>query len=452
MTNRPPRPPFRSAPASAVAFSVALGLAAMLSSAGCPDTTKSGGTGAAGTGAGTGTGTGAGTATASAPREKKPVPADAPVLKVGHYGSLTGQNSAFGVSADNGIKLAAEEINEYEGGLKVGDKVYKVEIVSKDDNSDPNKVEDAVSKLIGEKVVAVLGEVASSRSMRGAVVCEKEKIPMISPASTNPDVTVQGGKVLPYTFRVCFTDDFQGAAAAVFARKTLGWGKVGMLVDKEEDYSKGLAENFRKTWLRLGGKAEDLVERFYSGKDTDYSAQLTVFKSEKVDGLYIPGYYNNVIDIAQQVRNMDLKGKGDQRIVLLGADGWDAKETKSTSKGALEGCYFTNHLAPDDPQTPEEKRFLESYDAKWPGTIDSMAPLGYDSMKLLADAITRAGSLEPAKVRDAIEATKDFKGATGVISIDKATHNADKPMVIVKIAKNKFKYGGKIEYKEAMGK
>jgi branched-chain amino acid transport system substrate-binding protein len=361
-------------------------------------------------------------------------------IVIGHYGSLTGSTASFGVSSDEGIKLAVEEINAA-GGLEVGGKKYKLKLISEDNQSDPTQVAGTVGRLIDRKVVCVLGEVASSRSLIGGPICQKNGVPMISPASTNPAVTVpvKGGKPHDFVFRVCYTDDFQGAAAALFAFKDLGWRRVGVLVDSKSDYSRGLADGFRDAFVKLGGKAEDLIERSYSEGDPNFASQLDGFAAAKVDGLFVPGYYPDIPNLAQQVRRKGLKDQKGKDLVLLGGDGWDAQDTLKNGKDNVEGYYFANHMAVGDPQSDVERKFIAAYKAKFGKDNDSMSALSYDATRILAEAIRRAGSLDREKIRDEIGKTKAFAGVTGEITIDE-NHNAAKPVVIVKIENGRFKF------------
>src|SRR4030067_3103090 len=170
----------------------------------------------------------------------------ADVIKIGEYGSLTGTTATFGISTRNGIEMAVEKINQ-DGGL-LGKKVM---VIVEDDQGKPEEAATTVKKLINQdKVIAIIGEVASSRSLAGAPICQAAGIPMISPASTNPKVTEVGD----YIFRVCFIDPFQGTTMAKFASRSLKVRRAAIPKDVENDYSVGLADFFKRTFEELGGK------------------------------------------------------------------------------------------------------------------------------------------------------------------------------------------------------
>jgi len=345
-------------------------------------------------------------------------------LLVGHVASKTGDTATFGTSADKGIRLALDEIN------KAGPVLGKtVDVITEDDNSKSDEAKTATEKLINrDHVVAVLGEIASSRSIAMAPVCQEAKIPMLSPGSTNPKVTQAGD----YIFRACFIDPFQGQAMAEFAVKNLKAKKYAILYANNSDYSVGLRDYFKQAADKLG--ATETVESSYAEKsDVDFRSQLTKIRDSNPDVVVATGYYEEAGKIAKQARELGIK------VPIIGGDGWDSDKLIQIGGEALDGCYFTNHYAPDEDR-PAVKDFVAAFKAKYNGeTPDAMAILGYDAMKLLVDAIKRAGSTDGAKIRDALAATKDFPGAAGSITID-ADRNAKKPIVVVGITDKKLHF------------
>jgi branched-chain amino acid transport system substrate-binding protein len=344
-----------------------------------------------------------------------------PIL-VGYYGDLSGRTSSFGQSTKNGVEMAADEINKA-GGLNG----RQIQIITEDDQGEPNKAATVVTKLINQdKVVAILGEVASSNSLAAAPKAQEAKIPMISPSSTNPAVTQVGD----YIFRVCFIDPFQGEVMAKFAATNLKAKRAAILYDFNSDYSRGLYEFFKRSFTKLGG--EVVTERSYTQGDRDFSGQLTAIRAANVDVIYVPGYYGEVGVIANQTKQLGIKAP------LLGGDGWDAPQLWQLGGASLNGDYISNHYSVDDP-SPAIRKFVSDYQARYKVQPDALAALGYDSMKVLADAITRASGTDSAKLRDAIAATKNFAGVTGLITID-ADRNAVKPAVVLKLQDSKFVY------------
>ncbi|MFT3773915.1 MAG: ABC transporter substrate-binding protein [Minicystis sp.] len=343
--------------------------------------------------------------------------------KIGAYLSLSGEDAAFGVYTKEGIEQAVDEIDKA-GGVKG----KPLKVLYEDDKSNPQEATNKVLQLIDrDKVVALLGEVASARSKAGGIIANKKKVPMITPSSTNPDVT----KVGPFVFRVCFTDDIQARSGAEFIVEKLGKKKVGLLFATDDLYSSGLADDFRKELAKRGG--ELVKEKGFLKKETNFTTYINEIKDAKPDVIYAPIYYNQMTLIARQGKAAGIKGD-----TFVGGDGWDADELLNDAGEELEGAYFTNFYAPDVPWA-NSKTFRERYVARFKHDPSSLAAMGYDATRVLADAITRAKDESPDAIRQAIQETKDFAGATGAITID-GERNADKPVVVVQIKGKKFTY------------
>src|SRR5688500_14298647 len=252
--------------------------------------------------------------------------ASGPIL-VGYYGDLSGRTSSFGQSTKNGVEMAADEINKA-GGVKG----RQIQIITEDKQGDANKAATVTTKLINQdRVHALLGEVASSNSLAAAPKAQEAKIPMITPSSTNPRVTQVGD----YIFRVCFIDPFQGEVMAKFAANTLNAKRAAILADFNSDYSKGLTEFFKQSFIRLGGTIVD--EKTYTQTDRDFSSQLTAIRTTNPDVIYIPGYYGQVGVIAKQARQQGIT------VPLLGGDGWDAPQLWDLGGESLQNSYISNH-------------------------------------------------------------------------------------------------------------
>ncbi len=352
-------------------------------------------------------------------------------IVIGHYASLTGPEATFGKSTDNGILLAVKEVNET-GGVMVGGKKLKVRLVSDDTEGKPEKAGTVVTKLITkDKCAAILGEVASSVSLQGAPVCQQYGVPMITPSSTNVEVTQKGDMI----FRVCFIDPFQGFAGAKFAIEDLKAKKAAVLYDQASAYSVGLKDEFVKNFKTMGG--EIVSDQAYTKGASDFNAQLTRIRETEPDLIYVPGYYSDVANIALQARKLGMK------MPLMGGDGWDSEELGKNAGESIEGCFYTNHYAPDQP-TPIIQEFVSKYNADFGGVPDGLAALGYDAANILFDAIRRADSLKAPALRDAIAQTKDFKAVTGTITIN-SQHNADKPIVVVERKNGNWVYRATVE-------
>ena len=339
-------------------------------------------------------------------------------IVIGEFASLTGSEATFGINSSNGVELAKEEINNA-GGLLGG---RKIKIVIEDDQSKPGQPSAAVKKLIAsDKAIAIVGEIASSRSLEAAPICQEAKIPMVSPGSTNPSVTEKGD----YIFRVCFIDPFQGIVMAKFALDNLHAKKVAILTDVRNDYSVGLTKYFKEYFTSHGGQIT--TERSFSGggTDRDFRAQLTSIKTGQPDAIFVPGYYTEAGLIAKQARSLGIK------VPLMGGDGWDSPKLSEIGGSAVNGCYFSTHFSPQD-KNPKVQDFVKRYQEKFKAMPDGMAPLGYDAMMILGDAIKTAGSTDAAKIRDALANVKDYEGVTGKITID-AKRNANKSAVVLKV-------------------
>jgi branched-chain amino acid transport system substrate-binding protein len=344
-------------------------------------------------------------------------------IKIGEYASLTGKEAAFGQSSHKGTLLAVEELNAAGGVLG-----RQLELITDDNQSKQGESATIVKKLIfREKVVGILGEVASMRSLEAAPLCQAYKIPMISPSSTNPKVTEIGN----YIFRVCFIDPFQGTVMAKFAKDTLKIHRVAVLTSVSSAYSVGLAKYFKQRFTDDGG--EVVIEQKFTEGDKDFNAQLTAIKAAGVEGIFVPGYYTEAALICRQARELDMK------IPLFGGDGWEAPELIKIGGDAVEGCYYSTHYSPE-VDTPAVKNFVAHFKARFGGEVpDAMAALGYDSAQVMVDAIRRAGTTEGPAVRDALAATKGFEGVTGATTMDKE-RNASKAAVVIMVKDGKFKF------------
>lgn len=343
-------------------------------------------------------------------------------IMVGNFGSMTGAEATFGISTRDGIIMAVEEWNKA-GGL-LG---KQIELKAYDNQGKPEEARLSVEKLINiDNVVAVLGEVASTRSLAGAPVAQQYKVPMISPSSTNPLVTQKGD----YIFRVCFIDPFQGEVMAKFAFETLKLKKAAILRDSKSDYSMGLANYFIKKFESLGGTIVG-DEKFVSG-DVDFKAQLTSLKQKSPEFIFVPGYYTEVGLIARQAREQGIK------VPLMGGDGWDSDKLTEIGGESVNGSYFSNHYTQEDPR-PEVQNFIKNYQTRFGTKPDALAASGYDAARILFEAIKTANSVEGKAIRDALAATKNFNGVTGIITINEQ-RDATKSAVVLQVQGKDFKY------------
>lgn len=353
-----------------------------------------------------------------------PTAAAADPIPVGVYAALTGGTAEFGTATRDGSRLAADEINARGGVLG-----RPIRLVIEDDQGRPEEAAAVVTKLITrDGVVAVIGENASSRSLAAAPICQANRVPMISPSSTNPEVTRKGD----YIFRVCFIDPYQGDAIAAFVRDNLKLSRVAVLRDVKNDYSVGLAQFFTEAFTRRGGRV--VATHSYAEGDSDFRAQLTAIRRVGPQAIFIPGYYTEVGQIAIQARDLGVK------IPLIGGDGWDSPKLLEIGGEAMNGCYFADHYFLGE-ERPEVVNFVQKFRSRYGVDPNAVHVLSYDAVNLLADAIERAQSVDSTSIRDAIAATRDFKGVSGPISFG-PDRNPIKPVAMIAIADGKFGLAG----------
>ncbi|MBU2702587.1 branched-chain amino acid transport system substrate-binding protein [Sporomusaceae bacterium BoRhaA] len=347
-------------------------------------------------------------------------------VKIGILNEMTGGNATMGTSAANGAKMAIKEANAKGGVLG-----KQIQGVVADNKSEPSESANAMTKLVSQdKVVAVTGVFSSSDAIAAASVAEATKVPFIAVGATNPKVTLdeKTNKVRDYTFRVCFIDPFQGTVGANFVLNTLKLKQAVMLVDNSSDYSKGLASFFKEAFAKGGGTV--LGEEAYLQKDQDFKTILTKVKALNPEVIYVPGYYEEVGKIVKQARELGIT------VPIIGGDGWDSpKLVEVGTAAALNNTYFTNHYSVDDTSTASQD-FVEAYKKEYGQAPDALAVLGYDAANVLIDAIQRANSTEPSKIREALAATKDYPAVTGPTTLND-THDAVKNVVIIEMKDGK---------------
>lgn len=336
-------------------------------------------------------------------------------LKIGAFMSLTGDTAQYGISALNGIRMAVEEANARGG---VGG--HRVELIVQDTRSDAVETEVVVRRLAGEYgVQALVGEIVSSRSLVAARIAQGERVPMLTPSSTSPEVTKQGD----YVFRSCYTDPFQGAAIAQFAARTLHARRAALLIDSGQRYSIELARIIGEEFKRQGG--EIISEQSYIEGAGDFSPQLAEVGAARPDVIFVPGYYLEAGLLARQAKELGLPAP------LVGGDGWDSPRLYEIGGQSLAGDFFSTHFSADDPD-PQVQRFVEDYRRLFNNAPDAFAATAYDAARIMLAACERAASLDRAVIRAALAETRDFYGVTGTVTFN-SERNAVKPIVIVRI-------------------
>ncbi|MEO7994583.1 MAG: ABC transporter substrate-binding protein [bacterium] len=385
----------------------ALGLSALM--LGCPPAKPQAQPPAGGGGDKTGTGT-------ETPPPVAPLPS---AIHIGSVASLTGDNTAFGIASNNGFTLAVEQLNaqQYFGpGFQIVPATY-------DDQSTPTQAATGFKKLIDEnKIVAVIGEVSSKISLAMTTIAEDNKIPMISPASTNETVTE-----LPYVFRACYLDPFQGMIVGRYAARDLGKKAGAILYDTANPYSVGLKDAITAEFTAQGGQI--VAAEAYTAGDKDYRSLIVKLKGSNPDVVFLTGYAPEAALIMNQAKSEGLAGP------FLGGDGWDQPELLAKGGQAIEGSFFSTHYVETDTD-PAVQSFVAAYNTKYGMLPDAIAALGYDATMMLAGAIKRAGTVEGPALQAAIASTKDFAGVTGKITLDEKG-DPKKGIVIITITGGK---------------
>ena len=352
-------------------------------------------------------------------------------IKIGGNVEMTGGVANYGNQALSGMKLAFKQVNEAGGVLG-----KKINLVLADNKSEPAEAANATTKLITQdKVSIVMGPIVSSNVLATVKIAEDNKVVVMTPTGTNEKITVDNGKVRPFAFRACFIDPFQGRVMANYATKSLKAKTAVIYIDSSSDYSKGVAAAFEETFVKNGGKVAG--KEAFLQKDQDFKATLTKIKAMNADIVFIPAYYEEVGKIVKQARELGINQP------LLGTDGWDnPKVVEIAGAAALNNTFFSNHYSSQDSD-PNVKKFIDAYKAEYKEEPSSMAALGYDAAMIVIDAIKRANTTDAAKVKEAMEQTKNLQVSTGIVTMD-SNHNPIKSAVVIEMKDGKQTFKEKI--------
>lgn len=359
--------------------------------------------------------------------EAKKTSSDNDEVKVGTIVPLTGKVASFGQSAKEGVLLAEKQINDA-GGVKG----KKVKFLVEDDQGDQNVALNVFNKLVDqENVDVILGPLTSAPTLAISPKTGSSKVPMLTPAATEPTVTKIGNG---YVFRGCYIDSFQGEAMSKFSKETLKQETVAILYNVGSDFSKGIAESFKEDFEKRGGKV--VAFESYNNDDKDFNAQLTKIKGTNANGLFLPDYYNVVGLIAKQAKNIGVKS------TLIGVDGWESDELFSIAGDSINGSYHINHFFAYDKEDTVAK-FVKEYEELYKRKPDTLAALFYDGAMTVAKALNEANSLDKEDIVKALKAV-EIKGVTGNIRFGE-DNSAVKDAVILKIDDGKKELVEKIE-------
>jgi len=346
-------------------------------------------------------------------------------IKIGWFGALSGDQAVWGTAERNGVQLMIEKINAAGGILG-----RQVEFINYDDKGDQLEAVNVVKRLIKEdKVVAVIGSNSSGRNIAVAPIGEEAHVPIIATYATNPKVTVpEEGQLNQYTFRVCFTDPYQGAVMANFAYSDLKARKAAVLYEISSDYSVGVRDYFKQAWAKLGG--ELVADEAFKTGDVEFRAQLTKIKETNPEVIVMPFLYKEVALATKQARDLGITA------TFIGGDGWPSSELLNMAGPAVEGSYLVDHT---DVNMEQVQEWRKDYKARFGKDFEVNAIMAHDAVLVLKAAIEKAGSADPEKIKAALENLDPVAGYTGNIKIDPLTHNPiGKSAAIINIKDNKF--------------
>ncbi len=356
---------------------------------------------------------------------------DGDTIKIGVNLELSGGVASYGQSIAEGLELATAEIN------KEGIDGKKIKLIKVDNKSEASEATSGAIKLTSQdQVAAIVGAATSTNSIAQVQIAQDNKVPVISPSGTSPEITFSKDKLNDYIFRTSFIDPFQGTVAANFATKEIKAKSAAIYIDSSSDYSKGLAAAFKEQFEKNGGKV--VAEEAYIAKDTDFRSTLTRLKSAKPDFIFLPGYYEEAGLIVKQARETGLD------VPFMGGDGWDSpKLVEIAGAKALNNTFITNHYSSGDPDE-KIQNFVSAFKAKYKDkSPDAFNALGYDTGYFLADAIKRAGSADSEKIKEALEKTADLELVTGTFTLDEK-HNPIKSATILEFKEGKQVFNTKI--------
>ncbi|NLC88980.1 MAG: ABC transporter substrate-binding protein [Clostridiaceae bacterium] len=351
-------------------------------------------------------------------------------IKIGWIGSLTGDQSVFGICERDTIQMLIDDVNK-DGGIAG----KQLEFIPYDTRGTPEEAVNAVNRLVNnDKVLVILGPNSSGLAIPIASVLEKGKVADIATVATNEKVTVDNGVLKPYNFRVCFIDPYQGGVAATFAYKEQGFKTAAILSDISDEYSQGMAEYFKKTFEDLGG--EIVAEEAFKTGDVDFRPQLTKIKEKAPDCIFLPYFYKEVSLTAQQADEIGIK------TIFIGGDGWTSDQLMEMGGAYLQGSFIVNHVDFDDPDVQGlTNHFMETYPGQ-PVQLNTF--MGHDAFVTAKAAIEKVAAAESKISSEAIaKALNDIevKGITGTIHISPEDHNPiGKEAAIITIVGEEYKF------------
>jgi branched-chain amino acid transport system substrate-binding protein len=350
-------------------------------------------------------------------------------VKIGLNIEKSGDLSAVGISSEKGAQLAASEINK-NGGIEIGGKKYKVKLEVKDNFSNEREAASVVPILIEKGVLALVGPNASKYAIAAADLAEANQTLMVSPWSTNAQTTLNSsGTPKDYVFRAAFLDSFQGEALALFAFTNLQAKTAAVMYDETADVLKGQADIFEDAFREGSGRA--LTVQTLKVGDGDFSQQLRAIAHDNPDVVFLPAYYNDAAKIIKQAKAMGIKS------VFLGSDAWGGQEILNICGPDCNGAYLSAHFSKDS-QNPQTKAFVQAYQKEYGVSPDDVAALSFDSVNLIAQAISNGGMADRQSAAQGMYKITEFDGVTGRMVFEANSRDPKKSVSILQINNSGF--------------
>lgn len=344
------------------------------------------------------------------------------MVKIGAASPLTGPQAHIGIDIRNGTQLGVDDVNA--AGLEIGGRKVRLELIAEDDEANPTKATTVAQKLVDAKVVAVVGHFNSGASIPASKIYSDAGIVQISPGSTNPKYTQQGFKT---TYRVVANDDQQGPVGAQFAVEKLVAKRIAV-IDDSTAYGQGLANAFATKATALG--ATIVAREHTTDKDTDFTAILTAIKAKDPDLVFFGGIDTQAGPMAKQMAALGIKAR------FLGGDGMQTPNFIKLAGDSAEGAMASIPGLPKD-KMPGGKEFLDKFKAKYKTEVELFAPMGYDAVFVIVEAMKRSGSTEPSKILAEMPKT-NYKGVIGPIAFDDKGDLKDGPLTIYEVKSGKW--------------
>jgi branched-chain amino acid transport system substrate-binding protein len=353
------------------------------------------------------------------PQSKEPI-------RVGAVLALTGSASVWGENSKEGIELALEELNAA-GGVNG----TPIRVIYEDSKSEPRAAVDALRKVISsDKVPVVIGDIASSNVLAMSPVAESEKVVLISPGASNPDISNAGD----YIFRNFPSDALEGQVDAEYAYRQLGWRKIAVL-NIRNAYGEGISRVFKRAFAELGG-ALGLEDAFDQGT-IDFRAQLTKLKDIAPNGVFLAGYPDEMARLLIQAKELQIKTP------FLSTQAFDDAQVLKIAGRSAEGVIFSTPAPPSDAD-PKATEFRQNYRRKFGKEPGLMSDTAYDAMKMIALAITKGG-YSGLGIKDQLSSLKNYAGAAGPTTFDQFG-DVPRPVMFKVVRDVKFvDYGYRVE-------